>query len=71
MKLARNKEAASLPRRPEDDAVAAAAAAAAAQEAAKRGHAREGDVERQALLQARCAPGLRSCPLGCKWVIWT
>lgn len=59
MKLARNKEAASLPRRPADDAAAAAAAAAAAQEAAERGHAREGDVERQALVQARRTPRLR------------
>ena len=65
MKLARNKEAASLPRRPEDDAAAAAAAAAAAQEAAERGHAREGDVERQALVQARRAPHPRPRPLMC------
>ena len=65
MKLARNREAASLPRRPEDDAAAAAAAAAAAQEAAERGHAREGDVERQALVQARRAPHPRPRPPMC------
>ena len=55
MKLARSKEAASLPRRPEAHAQAAAAASAAAsaaQDAQERGDARDGGGgEHQALLQ--------------------
>jgi len=54
MKLARTKEAASLPRRaPAAGGAAAAAASGAAQDALERGRAAEGDGERQALLQAR------------------
>jgi len=58
MKLARTKEAASLPRRPPAAGGAAAAAASgAAQDALERGRAGEGDGERQALLQARSRAG--------------
>jgi len=63
MKLARTKEAASLPRRPPASGGAAAAAASgAAQDALERGRAAEGGGERQALLQARSRAGRISSP---------